>query len=270
MSNVYCDLSTFKDRLNIKGSGADVTLLVLLEHVSRAIDQASNRFFYIKTETRHYDGSAGPLLLDLDLISVSSLKTDDDESGDSWETTWTTNDYLLLPYNGLPKHAVSVTPWGSKSDFNQGLKKTLEVAGSWGYDQVTEDTGADVNETYAAGDTTLTVTDGAKVNVGQTVLIDSEQLCVTAISGNDLTVERGTNGTTDAAHSSGADISVYRYPRALVEACILQAARRWRRRDPAFSGAGDLPGANEGALPVLDPDVKSLLAPFRKITVNAV
>ena len=60
-----------------------------------------------------------------------------------------------------------------------------------------------VNEgaTYAAADVTLTVTDGTKFTVGDTIYIDQEQLSVTAIAVNDLTVGRGANSTTDAAHN---------------------------------------------------------------------
>jgi len=74
----------------------------------------------------------------------------------------------------------------------------------------TVDSTADVNEgaAYAAGDVTLTVTDGTQFSVGDTVYIDSEQLTVTAIAVNDLTVTRGVNGTTDAAHADLTDVSI--------------------------------------------------------------
>lgn len=63
-----------------------------------------------------------------------------------------------------------------------------------------------VNEgaVFAAGDTTLTVTTGGTFAVNDTIYIEKEQLTVTAIAVNDLTVTRGVNGTTDAAH---ADLS---------------------------------------------------------------
>ena len=67
-----------------------------------------------------------------------------------------------------------------------------------------------VNEgaTYAAGEVTLTVADGTQFTVGDTIYIDSEQLSVTAIAVNDLTVTRGANGTTDAAHADLLTISI--------------------------------------------------------------
>ena len=70
------------------------------------------------------------------------------------------------------------------------------------------DSTADVNEgaTYAAGDVTLTVTDGSQFATSTTIYIGQEQLNVTAIVGNDLTVTRGFNSTTDASHADLSDI----------------------------------------------------------------
>ena len=60
---------------------------------------------------------------------------------------------------------------------------------------------------YVAGDTTLTVTDGTIILSGQYIRIDNEILLVSQVVGNDLTVERGQFGTTDAAHSDGATVT---------------------------------------------------------------
>lgn len=69
------------------------------------------------------------------------------------------------------------------------------------------DSGTDVNENpFAAGDTTLTVDDGTKFSVGDAIQIDDEILAVTAIATHNLTVTRGIQGTTDAAHDDSSDI----------------------------------------------------------------
>ena len=59
--------------------------------------------------------------------------------------------------------------------------------------------------TLAAGGTTLTVTSVASLAVALNdhILISDEILKVTAISGNDLTVERGKLETTAAAQTDG-------------------------------------------------------------------
>ena len=56
---------------------------------------------------------------------------------------------------------------------------------------------------FATGDLTLTVAagGGALFTVGDTIYIDQEQLSVTAIVVDALTVVRGANSTTDAAHN---------------------------------------------------------------------
>ncbi len=272
MSNLYCDLEDFKTRMSITGTGDDAQVLALLENISRAIDQFCNRFFFVKDETRYYDGVAGPLVLDGDLIAVTSVKTDDDADGADWETTWNVTDYELLPYNGFPKHAIAVTPWGTHGHFNQGQKKAVQVAGRWGYREEIEDSGADIDEgaQYSAADTTLTVTDGTKFATGQTIRIESEQLHIAAISVNDLTVERGVNGTTAATHDDGTDIDVYRYPRPLVEACLVQAARMWKRKDSAYTVNVAAAPMASGPFPDTDPDVRALLAPYRRIALAGV
>jgi Ca2+-binding RTX toxin-like protein len=59
--------------------------------------------------------------------------------------------------------------------------------------------------------TTITVTDGANITSaelaqpgGYVIQIDNEQMLVTAVSGNTLTVVRGYNGTTAATHDANA------------------------------------------------------------------
>jgi len=75
-------------------------------------------------------------------------------------------------------------------------------------------TGTTLNDTLAASqsDVTVTLASGAAAKQGEVLLLDSEKMLVEAISGNDLTVQRGYDGSVLAAHSSG--ITVYA-PRTL-------------------------------------------------------
>ena len=232
---------------------------------------------YALTATLVFDGDEGTELVVPDLISVTSLKTDDNKDR-TFETTWAATDYLLYPANaqptkewGRPYSRVLVdTEAGTEDVFTQGLQ-TVEIVGNWGYRDVTEDSGADVNEAaaFSATDTTLTVTDGAKFAVAQTILIDSEQMYITAISTNDLTVTRGVNGTTAASHNDSSDVSIYKYPGPVVEACLIQAARLWKRKDSSYSARVGLPQtgtfqAQRGP----DADARQLLSPYRKSAVG--
>jgi hypothetical protein len=72
----------------------------------------------------------------------------------------------------------------------------------------TVDSGTKVNENFVAGDTTLTVEKAGKVEVGQTIVIDDEQLSITAINGKNLTVIRSVNGTADVFHAKRTRIYI--------------------------------------------------------------
>ena len=104
---------------------------------------------------------------------------------------------------------------------------------------------------------------------GDTLLIESEQLYVTAVSGNNLTAERGVNGTTAATHADDTAISRFVYPKQLVEAVVMQASRLWTRR---ASGFADEAGFAETGLvtPVkgLGLDVRQMLDSFRIPTLE--
>lgn len=62
----------------------------------------------------------------------------------------------------------------------------------------------------AIADTTTTsvsVASAAAINAGSVIIVDTEQMYVSSVSTNTLTVIRGYNGTTAATHSSGAAVT---------------------------------------------------------------
>jgi len=61
--------------------------------------------------------------------------------------------------------------------------------------------------TISTNATTLTVTDGSVFKAGDVILVDSEKMWVSAVSGEDLTVTR-TFGGTNATHDSGSTVSI--------------------------------------------------------------
>ena len=61
---------------------------------------------------------------------------------------------------------------------------------------------------FSESDTTLTVSNGATFNTGQTIFLGSEQLVVTGRAGNNLNVIRGANGTLPQPHPDGTVVSV--------------------------------------------------------------
>lgn len=81
---------------------------------------------------------------------------------------------------------------------------------------VTDKTWLDSGQNLAANllvtvnDETVAVADGTGFNARELILIDSERMRIVDIAGNNLTVERSVDGSTVAAHTSGADIYVQR------------------------------------------------------------
>ena len=130
------------------------------------------------------------------------------------------------------------------------------MIGVWGYSQYSEDSGTDLNDaSMNTTKNTVAVDDGTQFEIGQTALIGTEQMLVTGISGNDLTVTRGLNGSTAAAHADNSDIDILRWPASVERAAMIQTARIWTRSadfEPFFVDSD------------IDTDVRILLEPYRK------
>jgi hypothetical protein len=104
----------------------------------------------------------------------------------------------------------------------------------------------------------VAVDDGTQFAIGQTIMIGDEQMLVTGISTNDLTVTRALNSTTSAAHADNSDISILRWPASVERATLIQTARIWTRAadfEPFFVDAD------------VDTDVRLLLEPYRKLAL---
>ena len=109
-----------------------------VEAISRAIDLITWRRFYAATETRYYKAERRDVLTVDDLLSVTTLKTDMD--GDrTYEDTWTTSDYDLMPFNAtldsVPYQSLEITPNGDYSF--PTIAKGVELKGSFGYSSTT-------------------------------------------------------------------------------------------------------------------------------------
>ena len=262
--SLYGDLTKLKDTSLLDdpagGSGSDTELLQLLLAVSEAIDNYCNRRFYPLTATRTFDGTADVVLPVPDLLRVTTLKSDDNADG-PFETEWAATDYELLPLNadptqhwGGPYHAFRALTRGTKQTFDAGRAR-YEIAGIWGYRDFQEASGSLTDGAVAdTTTTTVTVDDGTDFAIGQTVLVDSEQMLVTAISGNTLTVTRGLNGTTAATHADDTTVSILRWPAPVERAALINTARIWTRT-PAFE-----PFYVDADL---DTDVRTLLDAYR-------
>ena len=253
----------------------------VLEAASRRIDlYCEGGTFGPLTETRVYDIGSGSLIqspqysvlagtddiattvslanvipLDGWLVSTTTVTAydDTDRGASTVLTEGSTNDFFLMPYNVSPKTIFKLNE--DTSNTLDAGQQTLAILGEWGY---TSDT-LSVTTSDAIGSTTATsvsVTSASDLGPAQTVLVDSEQLYITAISGNTLTVERGVNGTTAATHSGGAALTRYDYPELVVQACLDVAKLTFRNRD---LGPASVIGSGEMAMTTAESEVRSVL-----------
>jgi hypothetical protein len=261
--------------LNLPGTAYDTRIRQFSEGISHQIDTYLGRIVHPRTGTFYFDGHGNNILTVPDLISVTSIKEDNNGDG-TFDTVWDADDYLLYPRNALPTqdygrpyNTVYVNPSsnGTQDEFLAGLNR-YEVIGTWGYIDVRLDSGVDSSGSLGGSGVTTIIVDGSGIEPGQTILIGTEQIYVQSINaaGTALTVLRGQNGSTIGTHADHQHIGYYTYPAPILEAAIIQAARIWKRKDSGFASEVGLDSA-----PVwrggFDPDVKQLLNPFRRLKV---
>jgi hypothetical protein len=137
----YATLAEFKAAVGITDSTDDTALQSVLDATDTLIDLYCDRKtgFGTATETRYYTAEDYEYVLTDDLVSVTTLQTDDDANG-TYETTWTSGtDYVLAPRNaaldGFPYTEIdtSVTwPRNFPKDVYLGVK----VVGVFGFPAV--------------------------------------------------------------------------------------------------------------------------------------
>ncbi len=269
--SLYGDLTKLKDQAGVQESATtyDTALWQLLLANSEAIDMWLGRRIAPITTTRYFDGPGTfgnstkrtDELWTPDLISITTLK-EDTAKDLAYATTWATTDYWKWPYNAEPtKHwgrpyeklRVRSSP-GTKADFKAGEQR-FQIVGVFGYRQFTEASGSTTAEAVDAAETAIDVTLGTDFQPGQTIIIDTEQMLVVSISSNTLTVVKGLNGTTDAAHATATAISILRWPAPIERACIINTARMYARApifEPFYVDVD------------LDSDVRQMLEPYRR------
>jgi hypothetical protein len=198
---------------------------------------------------------ANVIPLDGWLVSTTTVTAydDTDRGASTVLTEGYANDFFLMPYNVSPKTIFKLNE--DTSNTLDAGQQTLSILGSWGYtaDTVSVTTSDAISSTTA---TSISVTSATDLGPAQTVLIDSEQLYITAISGNTLTVQRGVNGTTAATHSGGAGLTRFDYPELVVQACLDIAKLTFRNRD--LGSAGSI-GSGEMSMTVAEGEVRSVL-----------
>lgn len=275
--NVYATLAELKARAGIADADGESSLWLALYGAARAIDRFCNRHFYVLNATRTFDLHNPRSFAVPDLVSVTALREDAD--GDRvFETLRDPSDYMLFSARnspqsprGRPYGEVVADPNGARPRFALG-HRAMQLEGEWSFRKDIADTGADLDQggPLSALATTVTVTDGTLILRGQTLLVDHEQMFVRDLIGNDVTVARAVNGTSAVSHIDGTDVSMFRYPKAVVEASILMAGRLWKQRDSPFGPTAGAHGFGVlDPLPGMDPDLHKILSPLQRLPLVA-
>lgn len=136
----YIALEQFKHTLSLSNETfADADITTALSAASRGIDEIAGRRFYADadaTAVRYYSPSDAWTLYVDDIITVTSLKTDDSGDG-TFENTWTLNtDYIREPLNAAadsePWTKLCVHPNGSYY-FPTSYPRSVELTGKFGW-----------------------------------------------------------------------------------------------------------------------------------------
>jgi hypothetical protein len=137
----YASLSEFKSAIGITDSTDDTPLQSVLDATDALIDLYCDRKqgFGTATETRYYNAQAWDYVLIDDLVSVTTLTTDDLGDG-TYSTSWTINtDYNLSPPNaaldGWPYTQIDASVTYPKN-FPYDIYRGVKVVGVFGWPAV--------------------------------------------------------------------------------------------------------------------------------------
>jgi hypothetical protein len=142
LTNSYCTLAQVKAGLRITDSVDDTLLEMAVESASRAIDSYCNRVFYSTgTAVIRYYSPQDSYLCDIDdLVSLTSLYTNSDETQSSYDILWTSEDRQLEPLNGLadgqPTPFTRIRAIGDYTFQTLNGEASVKVTGVFGYSAV--------------------------------------------------------------------------------------------------------------------------------------
>lgn len=184
MTNWWTTREAVKRAAGVNGAEKDAQVDRIIEAMSREMERRTRRFFIPRTETRLYrwpqrrPGQSDILWLDQDLISVTTLQT---KAQDASPTTIASTDYFVEPNNTGPPYDRIEIDQSSTAAFEAGdtPQRSMSVAGSWGYSADTR-SGGTVSSGLASDATATSMLCGnaSLIDVGETLLIESEQVFV--------------------------------------------------------------------------------------------
>lgn len=142
-ADLYCTPEQLKSGSGVTDNNDDREILDACRSVSRWIDGHCNRVFARRSLTWLVEPCGYYSIKTPDLVSVTTLKTDNDADG-TFEVTWTTSDYELQPVNAAlevePQPYTSIAAVGSYlfpiRTSRQGRPPRAQIVGVFGWPSI--------------------------------------------------------------------------------------------------------------------------------------
>lgn len=268
--HTYASLEDFSKHLQDGSSTtAGPTLLKKIEGASRAVEKycGRSRFgsgFGPRFGTNRYSGDCeepSRLWLDDDLLDLDAF-TVSLTTGQAGTAFLDETDFILAPFDRTPRRLL-IAEMPSSSMVLGHAVRGISATGMWGHTDERIPAAATMGAIADASTPTVTPSVMGEFSPGQTLWVEDEMLYVRVVGTSTLTVTRGANGSTAAAHAGAAAIAIAAYDARVVDATLQIANRRWRRRDTnqaqAYGQSGYVQIAPEpGELSILRSTVEDL------------
>lgn len=207
MSDWLITREAAKRAANLHGDALDFQVDALIQSVSdelhgRPASLLHQHFFPVTAERKYRwpqrdnMGQGGTLFLDADghvgnLLDLTGLTKDDDTA-----TAIATGDVILASSAGPPYHKIEIDQSSAAFfSFLGTVQEAVRVTGRWGYSEATLAAGR-LDGALSEAAVTMLVTNGALIDVGQTIKIGTESIFVSARTDADLGIN--THGSTGA------------------------------------------------------------------------
>ncbi len=218
--NTLTTLEEVKRFGNFDNTQDDAKLKTLIRSASAQIESACMRVFVPYKATLATDTPLDTILmLPDDLLVLDELTVNGQ--------VMTTGQYVLLDYNQWPQYAAVPTNVNTFLLWQNTPFQSIRMEGLWGYntnpDGMFSATGVTLAANATSSATTLTVSALDGIETFSYIKIGDELMQVLAVITTEavpndiytLTVKRGVNGYTAAAHTSGDAIYLYDVPQEI-------------------------------------------------------
>lgn len=234
----YIGVESLRNVVGITDTTHDQALLRHVTSGSRMIERETLRHFFPYTATNLYRWPSWQIQAtwevwtEEDLLSVTAITAA--STGTNAQPIPITSYFLEPQWAGPPYNRVEVDlSTGNVFQSGPTPQRSISITGQWGYQSTTVPAGTVSGLSGAPTITAATCSDASLIDLGDLLLIGSEQAYVSARNGDTLTLVRGVHGTTAASHADLTAASKYVAPEDVVGCVIDHAIGTWLK-DQAY------------------------------------